>query len=234
MPALTTGPRPPAVAVDSRGLGERRDHVGRVALQVCLLSIALFVVATVGVALGWGARIDRKAFVLFVAGDDADPAARFLEYVAQLASPIATAAVLAALAAGVGLRRVPARLLLATVAGLAAVTAVELALKTWLSHSGPPAVYHHQLQTLTILYANSFPSGHAARSLVLGAAVILASPARARAVAGILVGPVVAVILVSRLYLGEHWISDVIGGVLLGTAAVALMVASRGTGRAPR
>ena len=72
----------------------------------------------------------------------------------------------------------------------------------------------------------SFPSGHAASSIVLyGFLAFLLARGRPRA-QGIVIGLAAALVIVltsfSRLYLGAHWMSDVLGSLALGTAWVAL------------
>lgn len=72
----------------------------------------------------------------------------------------------------------------------------------------------------------SFPSGHAASSIVLyGFLAFLLARGRPRA-QGIAIGLASAAIILltsfSRLYLGAHWMSDVLGSLALGTAWVAL------------
>ena len=72
----------------------------------------------------------------------------------------------------------------------------------------------------------SFPSGHAASSIVLfGFLAFLLARGRSRAQC-IAIGLVAAAIILltsfSRLYLGAHWMSDVLGSLALGTAWVAL------------
>jgi len=70
---------------------------------------------------------------------------------------------------------------------------------------------------------DSFPSGHALRSIVLVSSVLFALPARfsRRATAALIV--VVLLIGVSRVYLGEHHPTDVIAGWLLGFALIAFL-----------
>jgi membrane-associated phospholipid phosphatase len=69
---------------------------------------------------------------------------------------------------------------------------------------------------------SSFPSGHATQasafwcSLVLAAHTARAAPLLARALAAV-AGLLVAAVTLSRVYLGVHYASDAITGVLLGT-----------------
>ena len=67
----------------------------------------------------------------------------------------------------------------------------------------------------------SYPSGHAARTsflAVLAVALIVQSRARpaTRRILMALVLAAAAGMLVSRVYIGDHWLSDVLGGALLG------------------
>jgi membrane protein DedA with SNARE-associated domain/membrane-associated phospholipid phosphatase len=73
----------------------------------------------------------------------------------------------------------------------------------------------------------AFPSGHATMSMVLYGflAVLIARerPAAHRWRVYGLAALLVSAIAVSRLYLGAHWLSDVLGGLSLGLAWVALL-----------
>ncbi|HEY5987709.1 MAG TPA: phosphatase PAP2 family protein, partial [Streptosporangiaceae bacterium] len=87
----------------------------------------------------------------------------------------------------------------------------------------------------------AFPSGHATQSaafyamlaIVLGAGLSF----RGRAVLWSAAALVVLIVGASRIYLGAHWLTDVLAGYALGASWVAIVVAvllitSRGTGRA--
>lgn len=75
--------------------------------------------------------------------------------------------------------------------------------------------------------AFSFPSGHATSSMVVYGflAVLVARelPSARRWIAYVAVAPLVILIGFSRLYLGVHWLSDVVGGLSLGLIWVALL-----------
>lgn len=80
----------------------------------------------------------------------------------------------------------------------------------------------------------SFPSGHTVTSaLIAGALAFLLSrllPARWARFAAAALGLWAALVGLSRIYLGVHWLSDVVAGWLFAAAALTLLVA----GRTPR
>lgn len=114
-----------------------------------------------------------------------------------------------------------------SVLALPLVTGVEELYKVIVFHPGPSGrLSHPDGPSLTDLLTgghggNSYPSGHMLRALVvygLAAFVVyrLAESERrgALAVAGAVL--VVVAVAFDRLYLGVHWVSDVMGALLLG------------------
>jgi len=70
----------------------------------------------------------------------------------------------------------------------------------------------------------SFPSGHsiAATVTVVAAVIALVPPGRARVAWGAAAAGFSILMALSRAYLGAHWLSDAIAGVLLGTSCALL------------
>jgi membrane-associated phospholipid phosphatase len=92
---------------------------------------------------------------------------------------------------------------------------VEALLKEGLPQPGPPAGLHRQLPILPTLHVPlpfSYPSGHAFRTTFLAVFLAVGASCWARSVLATLV----VVMALTRVYLADHWLSDVVGGLLLG------------------
>lgn len=93
---------------------------------------------------------------------------------------------------------------------LALVAAIEVALKLTVPQPPPPDELSRSVELVPFVHApfpGAFPSGHVARIAFL--AGITRIPLWL-AVAG------VALMMVTRVYLADHWPADVLGGLLLG------------------
>lgn len=114
--------------------------------------------------------------------------------------------------------------------------ALEVVYKLVLPHPGPFGAAHVDLPSLTMLLErgpnalrNSYPSGHTLRAvLVYGllAFVVyrLSGPGWTRKLAIPAAVVIISMVALDRLYLGVHWTSDVIGGLLLGGVALAAAI----------
>ena len=97
-------------------------------------------------------------------------------------------------------------------------------LKTWIDRPRPTLVHH-----LDLVYSSSFPSGHAMMTPVVYltlTSVLVAGPQR-RSQKMLLIGVAImltAAVGVSRVYLGVHWPTDVLGGWCLGSAVALAAV----------
>jgi membrane-associated phospholipid phosphatase len=95
-------------------------------------------------------------------------------------------------------------------AGLAAVSFIAFALKYVVPHPGTPPEFQRAVirYGVGITQPYSFPSGHTMRITFFAATVLQRAPAAAAAL--------VTAMMTALVYLGDHWTSDVLGGLCLG------------------
>lgn len=191
---------------------------------------ALFATLTIQVAAsGWLTRGDGPTLDWMVTHRSSTWTST-AKIITTAGAPVSVYVIVVAIAAFLTWRSrriVPGAVVLGAVA-FAAI--VNTAMKSLLDRERPPVI------TQLVDQINmSYPSGHVAGTTALVGVVLLvyltSRPNRVRAVAAAAAAVlIVAAIALTRLYLGVHWLSDTIGGALLGTTvvlAIAAMLAAR-------
>jgi len=100
------------------------------------------------------------------------------------------------------------------VGGLLAASVVAVVLKYLIVHPGPPVAFQRPVFAVGLhaVAPYSFPSGHTLRVTLLAGALLRRTPW--------FMLLVILGMMLALVYLGDHWTSDVLGGLALGWAAL--------------
>ena len=83
----------------------------------------------------------------------------------------------------------------------------------------------------------AFPSGHATQSASLYAMLVVVLSTwmwpRRRVLLSLLAASIVAIVAVARIYLGVHWLTDVLGGLALGLGWFSVLMVFRAGASSP-
>jgi len=182
------------------------------------LALALFVVCTVFAVLPVSARFDRQAAMWIQrAAPAADVPAAALVFLAD-AEVIGPGLVIAGLILLARRDRRRAWQLLWLAAAVAGVSLLAVVLKHVIPHPGPPPAFVRHIGRPVVNIHNTpygYPSGHTMRTTLLAGTLLRGAPVAAAAL--------VIAMMASLVYLGDHWTTEVLGGLCLGWACVELV-----------
>ena len=190
----------------------------RRALTVIVLALFVFVGLAQQLILGgYAAAVMDPAVTRWFAERRTPGLTVFLELATQLHSTVGTDLMVACTAAFIGLAKKQWRAAAWLVVAVESSMLLNVALKEAFARQRP-----NLDMPLVHLGTYSFPSGHALASTVFWACVCLLLPAgKARFFAGFGSALLVLLVCVSRVYLGAHYLTDVIVGVTEGLFCAA-------------
>jgi membrane-associated phospholipid phosphatase len=205
------------------GVFVARAGRANVTTRLAVILLALFAILSVAVNAGVFNILDRRLLdtAQVPSGTALDA---FMVTTSLLGSVEVTGVFIVAIVARALLRR--RRLVAVAVVPLVILigaSLIEVAGKALIHQPSPPeSLVRGPRVGIGVVTAYSFPSGHMIRStMIYGLVALRLLPQR-----GLVHWPWIYVLLIvlvgySRVYLGHHWPTDVVGGMLLGAAGLA-------------
>ncbi|WP_406840194.1 phosphatase PAP2 family protein [Streptomyces sp. AHU1] len=202
----------------------RRANTGAVAAAVAAGSLVAFVLLALVVTGHGGAPLSVDSALASWSSahrpDEALALARGVTYTGTGAVPYALVVVAGLLLGRTARQRV--RAVTVCVCVLAVAQTVRFAVMSLIARPRPPVE-----DWATRASGWSFPSGHTTTSAVAAGVLVLAVLARApqsRRALVLLIGGWAVLVGLSRVYLGVHWFSDVVGGWLFAVCWLSLLL----------
>lgn len=182
----------------------------------CFLVVFMFLGFVVRMHASWISGFDQL-FTGLIRGNMGPTLTRFFIFITNLGSPLSVGVLTAAIALVLRQRKFYAELLW-LVLGVASVGGLLNPLIKLFFGRERPTLPH-----LVVENSLSFPSGHALGTMLLWGTVIMLLPRLIRThswrlTAQILLGIWIMLVGITRIYLGVHFPSDVLGGYCLGLA----------------
>jgi undecaprenyl-diphosphatase len=198
----------------------RRGLPATVAAAVVFVTTWTFFGVTEDVSSRNGLARDDPGVHAWVVAHRTHPLDVTFGYVTHLGSNAVLVPLLVVVVGVVAWRRRQWAPVLGTAIVYGGAVALHSAVALWMQRPRPPAA-----DWIAPASGWSYTSGHATQAVAGWGAIVLVSFAYARrgvrlAVAGVSV-VVVALVVVSRVYLGVHWLTDVLGGATMSAALVA-------------